>query len=322
MILKADKTTVLNGVKVNEYLLTEHNTRNIAMPSTSMEGNILGVTIHNTDWITTAAGTTPAEQYTRATANGNMGDVRVHFYVDDTCAWQNLPLGLSGWHAADGDGDGNRRTIAIECIMGKGNTDRDGKSEDNAARLAAALLKQYGFGIDRLFTHQHWYSRKYCPAYILPHWNEFRKKVEGYIKDNAGVRQESENNMLYRVRKSWDDSKSQIGAYKNLESAKSVCKSGYYVFDEKGNKVYPLEDIKTSSSNVSLELRQLRKGMKGKDIEAMQAILIAKGYSCGTYGTDGEFGSSTEKAVRSFQTDRKISSDGIVGGKTWAELFR
>lgn len=129
MILRADKVTNLGGVKVNEYLLTAHNSRNIAMPSASMEGRVIGVTIHNTDWISVADGTTPAEQYTRATVNGNMNDVRVHFYVDDTCAWQNLPLTLSGWHAADGDGDGNLRTIAIECIMGRDYTDRDIKSE-------------------------------------------------------------------------------------------------------------------------------------------------------------------------------------------------
>ena len=141
-------------------------------------------------------------------------------------------------------------------------------------------------------------------------------------EENAGIRQETANKTLYRIRKSWDDSKSQIGAYTNLESAKSVCKSGYYVFDEKGNKVYPLEDMKNSTSNISVELRMLRSGMGGKDVEAMQAILIAKGYSCGTYGSDGDFGENTEKAVRNFQTDRKLSADGIVGEKTWAELFR
>ena len=100
-ILKPDKTTTLGGVTVNEYLLTNHNPNHIDMPSVSMEGKIIGVTVHNTDWITTAAGTTPAEQYTRATVNGNMKDVRVHYYCDDTCAWQNLLLTLSDWHAAD-----------------------------------------------------------------------------------------------------------------------------------------------------------------------------------------------------------------------------
>ncbi|MDD6825167.1 MAG: peptidoglycan recognition family protein [Oscillospiraceae bacterium] len=237
MILRADKVTNLGGVKVNEYLLTAHNSRNIAMPSDSMEGRVIGVTIHNTDWITVAEGTTPAEQYTRATVNGNMNDVRVHFYVDDTCAWQNLPLSLSGWHAADQDGDGNRRTIAIECIMGRDYTDRDKKSEDNAARLAATLLRQYGFGIDRLYTHQHWYSGKYCPAYILPHWEDFKKKAEGYL--NAGKPQpKPEVKKLYRVRKTRDDAKSQIGAYSVLENAKKACPRGYEVFDEQGSVVF------------------------------------------------------------------------------------
>lgn len=87
-ILKPDKTTTLGGVTVNEYLLTKHNPNNIDMPSVSMEGKIIGITVHNTDWITTAAGTTSAEQYTRATVNGNMKDVRVHYYVDNVCAWR------------------------------------------------------------------------------------------------------------------------------------------------------------------------------------------------------------------------------------------
>ena len=320
MILTADRKHVLNGVTVNEFLITDHNDNNVPI-GYNMKGNRIGITVHNTSRLGEVA-KTQAEQYARATYNNNMNGVIVHFYVDEVEAWQLLPLDVSGFHAADGDGAGNRRTIAVECIMDGSGSEADKKSEENCAKLVAGLLKMFDFGIKDLYTHNHWYSQKYCPAYILPHWNEFRKKVEGYIKDNAGVRQESENNMLYRVRKSWDDSKSQIGAYKSLESAKSVCKSGYYVFDEKGNKVYPLEDMKNSTSNISVELRMLRSGMDGKDVEAMQAILIAKGYSCGTYGTDGEFGSSTEKAVRSFQTDRKISSDGIVGEKTWAELFR
>ena len=62
-ILKPDKTMTIGGVTVNEYLLTKHNPNHIAMPSESMEGKIIGVTIHNTSDITTAKGTTPAEQY-------------------------------------------------------------------------------------------------------------------------------------------------------------------------------------------------------------------------------------------------------------------
>jgi N-acetylmuramoyl-L-alanine amidase CwlA len=220
-ILKPDKITTLGGVTVNEYLLIKHNPNKISMPTASMKDKVLGVTIHNTEWIKTAAGTTPAEQYTRATYNGNMKDVRVHYYVDHTCAWQNLPLDLSGWHAADGDGDGNLKTIAIECIMSSAYNANDQKSEDNAARLAAALLKQYGLGIECLFTHTHWLNvrdgktgdvdalntmknaHKNCPAYILPHWAAFRAKVEKYLgecpEDDTAQSEASEGTYLVRV---------------------------------------------------------------------------------------------------------------------------
>ena len=270
-ILRPDTSTTLNGVKINEYLLTRHNPNRIAMPSVSMEGKIIGVTVHNTAWITTTAGTTPAEQYTRATVNGNMNDVRVHYYVDNTCAWQNLPHSLSGWHAADGSGNGNRRTIAIECIMSSAYNATDKKSEDNCARLAAALLKKYNLGIDHLYTHTHWLNvrdgksgsvdylntarnpYKMCPAYILPHWAEFKKKVQAYMNVGSSTPATSSPKQLYRVRKSWSDAKSQIGAFSSLENAKKACKAGYTVFDSNGKQVYP---AKKSVNEVAREVIQ------------------------------------------------------------------
>ena len=270
-ILRPDATTTLNGVKINEYLLTKHNPNHIDMPSVSMAGKIIGVTVHNTDWITVASGTTPAEQYTRATVNNNMKDVRVHYYVDNVCAWQNLPHSLSGWHAADGSGNGNRRTIAIECIMSSAYNSTDKKSEDNCAKLAAALLKQYGLDINHLYTHTHWlnvrdgksgtvdqlntmYNRyKMCPAYILPHWAEFKKKVQSYMKSGTSVSKNPTTKQLYRVRKSWSDAKSQIGAFSSLDNAKKACKSGYSVFDANGNVVYP---TKKSIDEIAREVIQ------------------------------------------------------------------
>ncbi len=228
---------------------------------------------HNTDWISTASGTTPAEQYTRATVNGNMNDVRVHYYVDNTCAWQNLPLNLSGWHAADGSGNGNRRTIAIECIMSSAYNDRDKKSEDNCARLAAALLKKYNLSIDHLYTHTHWLNvrdgksgsvdylntarnpYKTCPLYILPHWSAFKAKVQSYMNSGTSTTTTPTTTQLYRVRKSWSDAKSQIGAFASLENAKKACKSGYAVFDSSGKQVYPTT-TKKSIDEIAREVIQ------------------------------------------------------------------
>lgn len=259
--LKPDKTFKWNGLTVNEYLLTKHNPNKIDMPWAALPEKPLGITVHNTDWINVSSSTTPAEQYTRATYNGNMGDVRVHFYVDNKCAWQNLPLNLSSWHAADGDGDGNRKTISIECIM-KNSTDSTSlKSEDNCAKLVAYLLDKYDMTVDKnLFTHSYWLNYvdgrrgdidtmntmkrngKNCPVYILPHWDNFKKKVQKELDKIQGkaatTETTEEKKTLYRIRKSWEDAKSQLGAYSSLENAKKACKEGYKVYDETGKVVY------------------------------------------------------------------------------------
>lgn len=313
--LNPDKTYSINGVVVKEYLLTNHNPNSINMPKTSFAATI-GVTIHNTDSITVSSQTTMAEQYTRATVNGNMNDVRVHFYVDDVCAWQNLPLNRTGWHAADGDGDGNMKTIAIECIMTGNNTEKDKKAEENAAKLAAGLLKQYGFDISHLYTHNHWYSKKYCPAYILPHWNEFKNKVNSYLSgSSATAASTSGTKELYRIRKDWSDVASQIGAYSSLSSAKTAWREGYYIYNASGVVVYPTGTDKTFEKH----LRVLKTGMTGNDVKSLQQLLHAKGYAVGS--DDGDFGPKTESCVRNFQTDSKLTVDGIVGEQTFTKLW-
>ena len=50
---------------------------------------------------------------------------------------------------------------------------------------------------------------------------------------------------LYRVRKAWKDTKSQVGAFKSLENAKAECDKhkGYHVYDENGKVVYPVKTL-------------------------------------------------------------------------------
>lgn len=144
-ILKADKTYNWNGVKVNEFLLTKHNPNRISLPG-KMVGNVIGVTLHNTSDLKNV--NDDAEQYTRATYNSNMGTARVHFYVDDLGAWQNLPLDSQSWHAGQsgkpaqyGSHKGNAQTISIECIMKSDDlsVEENAKARDNSARLVAYL---------------------------------------------------------------------------------------------------------------------------------------------------------------------------------------
>lgn len=59
--------------------------------------------------------------------------------------------------------------------------------------------------------------------------------------ENVVPKQEETIQKLYRVRKTWTDTKSQKGAFSSLDNAKECCQSagsGYHVFDWNGVKVY------------------------------------------------------------------------------------
>ena len=147
-----------------------------------MPDGVKGITIHNTEDLENVCD--DAEQYARATwPNQNMGTARVHYYIDDVSCWQLLDETEIGWHAGTGTfGAGNRDTISIEIIMDGSGSSADTLSEERGALLAAVLLNRYGFGCDRLHTHREW-NGKQCPLFLLPRWEAFKEKVNGYLKE-------------------------------------------------------------------------------------------------------------------------------------------
>lgn len=70
------------------------------------------------------------------------------------------------------------------------------------------------------------------------------------------------------------------------------------------------------------DMRMLRKGDSGYQVWVLQTLLIARGFSCGETGADGEFGNATRTAVIQFQKANGLEKDGIVGPMTWAKLLR
>ena len=110
------------------------------------------------------------------------GEISFHFAVDDKEIVQGIPLGRNAWHAGDGNGRGNREGIAIEICYSKSGGEKWLKALDNAAELTAALLKKYGWGLDKVTKHQD-YSGKHCPRRILDEygWNNFLLLVDNYL---------------------------------------------------------------------------------------------------------------------------------------------
>lgn len=67
--------------------------------------------------------------------------------------------------------------------------------------------------------------------------------------------------------------------------------------------------VVTTTSNRSY----LMSGDSGTEVKTMQENLIKVGYSCGSTGADGNFGSGTETAVKAFQADYGLTVDGKYG---------
>jgi N-acetyl-anhydromuramyl-L-alanine amidase AmpD len=80
---------------------------------------------------------------------------------------------------------------------------------------------------------------------------------------------------------------------------------------ERGVTIPPGNDLKADPPTV-------RRGDSGWRVKRAQRRLEHHGFGPGAI--DGDFGPSTEKAVRSFQKARDLDVDGVVGPMTWKAL--
>lgn len=65
----------------------------------------------------------------------------------------------------------------------------------------------------------------------------------------------------------------------------------------------------------------VKEGASGGITKLIQEYLISHGYSCGSAGADGKFGSDTSAAVMDWQKDHNLTVDGDVGQKTWSSFL-
>ena len=75
-----------------------------------------------------------------------------------------------------------------------------------------------------------------------------------------------------------------------------------------------------SSNATPAKKNYLEKGDSGSEVTTMQKMLIKVGYSCGSAGADGDFGSGTDEALRKFQKDNGLVVDGQYGTNSKAKL--
>lgn len=128
----------------------------------------------------------------------------------------------------------------------------------------------------------HWF-----PKILGKNMEDARKEIAEKLKGSTApvepvkpVTPVTPSDELYRVRKTWADAKSQIGAYKVLDNAKKACKDGYTVFDSKGKAVYTKTSTPAKKSNETIA-KEVIQGKWGNGADRKNR-LTAAGYDYNT----------------------------------------
>ena len=149
----------------------------------------IGITVHNT------ANSAPASNEIRYMINNNE-KVSYHVAVDENEVIECIPFNRNTWNAGDGKGRGNMNTISIEiCRSTSEDESLYNRAEENAIEYIAKLLKERGWGIDRVYKHQDW-NKKYCPHKILERgeWGLFKSKIQNKLDGTTIIQPTNTNN--------------------------------------------------------------------------------------------------------------------------------
>ncbi len=156
-----------------------------------------GICVHNT------ANDAPAENEIKYMVSNNM-EISFHVAVDDKEVVQGLPFDRNGWHAGDGgNGNGNRKYLAVEICYSKSGGDRFIQAEKNAAKWIAETLKNHNWTIANVKKHQD-FSGKYCPHRTLDMgWQRFLDMVQAELDQlnaaNVQTPQPAQRNYAYKI---------------------------------------------------------------------------------------------------------------------------
>lgn len=180
--------------------------------------------------------------------NGGNRKASADFFIDhdDGSIWQYNPniKGQYSWHCG-GDTESSHHPLYGKCKNGNSIgieicTRQSGgkwvfsqKAVESAVLLTKYLMKTYGIPAANVCRHYD-VTGKACPRVSgwgavggSAEWDKFKASLTG-----SGAQ-------LYRVRKSWADAGSQIGAFSDLENARAFAAKhdGYKVFDSAGKEV-------------------------------------------------------------------------------------
>lgn len=227
----------------NSSLISYSNTQH--KNYTSYRAAIKGVVIHHAAgvWKTCKNGcdyfATTDRQVSANYCIGNDGSIGL-----------STPEKFRAWTTCGYDPDGYNITIEVSNAETKNWTVSDAALKslinlcaDICKRNNIKSLNYTGNKSGNVLAHR-WYAATGCPGdYLYGKFGYIATEVNKILNSNTTTTTTTQKpatttKEIYRIRLSWQDSKTQIGAYSNLESAKKACLAGYTVYDSNGNAVY------------------------------------------------------------------------------------
>ena len=224
-------------------------------------------------------------------------EVCVHAFIgklaDGTIAtYQTLPWDHRGWHAG---GSANNTHIGFEiCEDGLTDYTYFQKVYREAVELCAYLCKEYGLTEQNIICHSEGYKQGVASNHgDVMHWfpkhgksmDTFRAEVKALLAIGADATEEKPaeptvtypeklTTGYYRVRTDWKDSKSQVGAYRILASAKNAADKnpGTFVFTNDGVAIYPVQ-----GDSAAENAYRVHTVVKGDTLWDIAALYLGKG---------------------------------------------
>ena len=209
----------------------------------------------------------------------------VHYMVDDKEILHCIPDDFKCWHIGS---PGNNQWLGIEMgepsqihYTGGASFTVSGLEEaqayvkaayKNAVWLIAQLCKKHGWNPNTaIYTHHEVTAKRLSNTdHVDPEhlWNglgmgyslmTLRRDVAaemGKTSEAPVPVAPAPSGQMYRIRKSWGNAASQIGAYENINYAKAACPDGYAVFDADGKLVWPMGNLVRVTAQSGLNVRK------------------------------------------------------------------
>ena len=175
-----------------------------------------GITVHNT---ANSASAMSEVSYML----GNNKKCSFHVAVDNYRVVEALPLNRTCYAAGDGRyGFGNAQTINIEICYSKCGGEIFTQAEKLCAEYIAYLLKLYGWGIDKVGTHQ-MRSGKYCPHRTLDlGWQRFLALVRMYYDGTTPINNNVNNDGRDVEMKTYQNGSTTENVYSDLKCTNKI----------------------------------------------------------------------------------------------------